>query len=64
MSGFEKSISTLEFERIREMLAALASTEGAKKLAHELVPETRIDKIRTLIKQTSDAKMMSQTMPF
>ena len=59
MPGFEKSIITLEFDRIREMLATLASTEGAKKMAHELVPETRTDRIRTLIKHTSDAKAMS-----
>ncbi len=56
MSGFEKSISTLEFDKIRELLAALAITDGAKELAMNLVPETRPDRIRTLLKNTTDAK--------
>lgn len=61
MSGFEKSIITLEFNRIREILASHASCDGAKKMALELMPETRPDKVRMLLKNTTDAKNMSAT---
>ncbi len=61
MSGFDKSIITLEFNRIREMLAHHASCEGAKQMALELVPETRLDRVRQNLKYTSDAKSMSAT---
>ncbi len=61
MSGFEKSIKTLEFDKIRDMLVSLALTQGAKDLAYNLVPETRIEKIKLLQKQTTDAKRMSAT---
>lgn len=59
MPGFEKSISTLEFDKIRELLAAKAMTDGAKHMALTLVPETRPDRIRILQKNTSDAKALS-----
>ncbi|MBQ4137334.1 MAG: endonuclease MutS2 [Clostridia bacterium] len=59
MSGFDRSILTLEFDKVREMLCACAMTEGAKELARTLEPETRIDRIRKLLKQTSDAKSVS-----
>ncbi len=61
MSGFVKSIKTLEFNKVRDMLVSLALTDGAKELARELVPETRLDKIKLLQAQTSDAKRMSAT---
>ncbi len=61
MSGFEKSIKTLEFDKIRDMLVSLALTQGAKEIARKLVPETRIEKIKLLQQQTSDAKRMSAT---
>lgn len=59
MSGFEKSIKTLEFEKIRELLALQAVTEGAKQMALSLVPETGPDRIRTLLKNTTDAKNLA-----
>ncbi len=61
MSGFDKSINTLEFNKVRDMLVSIALTEGAKELARKLVPETRVDKIKLLQTQTSDAKRMSAT---
>ncbi|MBQ7822527.1 MAG: endonuclease MutS2 [Clostridia bacterium] len=59
MPGFERSITTLEFDKVRELLSHHAMTEGAKGMALKLEPETRIDKIRILQKQTSDAKNVS-----
>lgn len=61
MSGFDRSILTLEFDKVREMLCACAMTEGAKEMARALVPETRTDRIRKLLRQTSDAKNVSAT---
>ena len=38
MLNLEKSVRILEFDKIREMLASLASTKGAKVRAHSLTP--------------------------
>ena len=38
MMEFTKAITTLEFDKITEMLASLAPTEGAKAMARSLVP--------------------------
>lgn len=59
MQGFERSVTTLEFDKIRELLCEKAVCDGAKKMALELVPETRADRVRTMLKNTSDAKAVS-----
>ena len=40
MTNFNKAIRTLEFDKVSEMLADCARTEGAKLLARTLTPET------------------------
>ncbi len=53
MSDFKKAIKTLEFNKIRELLAECAATEGAKETALSLMPES--DTIRIKRKQAETA---------
>ncbi len=59
MNDFNKAINTLEFNKITEMLAALAPTEGAKAMARRLVPSGDIAEITKQMRQTTDAKNMT-----
>ena len=56
--SFEKAIRTLEFDKIREMLAAVCPTEGAKKLAMALCPSRAILTVRRMLAHTDAAKSM------
>ena len=42
MPEYTKAIKTLEFNKIREMLAAVAPTEGARKLALAVEPTSEV----------------------
>ena len=53
-----KALYTLEFDKILEMLADVAQTEGAKEMARALVPSSDIDKVRKKLDHTSDAKLL------
>ena len=59
--NFERAISTLEFDKIREMLAAVCPTEGSKALAKELRPSRGIGTVRRMLEQTDAAKNMQIT---
>ena len=59
MNDFTKAISTLEFEKITDMLSALAPTEGAKQLARTLVPSGDLVTVMKRLRETTDAKNMS-----
>ena len=52
---FEKARKTLQFDRILEMLAECATTEGAKKQCLETEPYDSIAKITALQNETADA---------
>lgn len=54
----EKTLKTLEFDKIREMLAECAPTEGAKKRALALSPVFDYDKIIDRQSKTDDAKRL------
>ena len=56
--SFEKAIRTLEFDKIRETLAAVCPTEGAKKLAMALCPSRAILTVRRMLAHTDAAKSM------
>lgn len=43
MNGFEKSIKTLEFDKIRNIVAGLAGTEGAAERLNNLSPSTDLE---------------------
>ena len=54
----QKAIYILEFNKIREMLAELAHTEGAKELALKLMPSSDIVKVQKMQQRTTDAKKL------
>ena len=53
-----KSVKTLELDKILEMLANCASTDGGKKLALSLRPETDIFRVRKLQQETEAARYL------
>lgn len=59
--NFERAIVTLEFDKIREMLASVCPTEGSKALARELRPSRGIGTVRRMLEQTDAAKNMQIT---
>ena len=59
--NFERAIGTLEFDKIREMLAAVCPTEGAKALARALRPSRAIATVRRMLAETDAAKAMQIT---
>ena len=58
MSHFRKAIKTLEFDKITDMLASCASTEGAKRLAKELFPESELVRVKKLQSETAAARYL------
>ncbi len=55
----EKYLYTLEFNKIRELLAAKALTEGAKEMALSLMPSVDEDEVKLLQRRTADAKRLA-----
>ncbi|MBR5365237.1 MAG: endonuclease MutS2 [Clostridia bacterium] len=53
-----KALYTLEFDKILEMLATHAQTEGAAEMARRLTPTSDIDKVRLRLSHTTDAKTL------
>lgn len=58
MKFCEKTLISLEYDKIREMLANMAPTEGAKQMVLELEPFDDIDIIVRRQKFTTDAKSL------
>ncbi|MDD6094481.1 MAG: endonuclease MutS2 [Clostridia bacterium] len=54
-----KNLKKLEFDKIREMLAKHAATEGAKELALSLMPSDDIDIVVRNQNRTEDAKRLA-----
>lgn len=50
-----KSLSTLEYNKIISRLVSFACSDGAKQILHKLEPMTDIDKINTALDHTNDA---------
>ena len=59
--NFERAIVTLEFDKIKEMLAAVCPTEGAKELARAVRPSRAIGTVRRMLAETDAAKNMQIT---
>lgn len=53
-----KNIKTLEFDKIREMLADCASTEGAKQYALSLTPSVYPEEILRRLRKTTDSRRL------
>ncbi|MBQ7375810.1 MAG: endonuclease MutS2 [Clostridia bacterium] len=61
MNITEKTLTTLEFDKIREMLAAHCSTEGAAAMALSLCPDDRREIIERKLRRTTDARKLIDT---
>lgn len=59
MSFSTKTITALEFDKIRAMLAACAPTEGAAELALCVMPETDPETVRRRLSRTTDARRLT-----
>lgn len=59
MNFSEKTCSTLEFDKIRVLLAECAPTEGARSLAERLSPSGDITEVLRRLRRTSDAKRLA-----
>ncbi|MBO4354457.1 MAG: hypothetical protein J5860_05885, partial [Clostridia bacterium] len=53
--SIEKAIKTLEFDKIRERLAELCPTEGAKEIARALSPSKGVATVRRILAETDAA---------
>ena len=58
MNITEKTLCTLEFDKIREMLAGVCSTEGAAAMALCLYPDDRAEIISRKLLRTTDARRL------
>lgn len=59
MNDFSKAIQTLEFNKITDLLAALAPTQGAKALCYALLPSGDLAEVERRLRLTTDAKAMT-----
>lgn len=59
MYNIEKAIKTLEFDKVREMLAALAPIESAAQMALSLMPDPDIEVVLRRQRCTTDAKKLA-----
>ena len=58
MKNFKRALKTLEYDKILQMLADRAPTEGAREMALALTPENDPDRIIRMQRQTTEAKAM------
>ena len=58
MSFSEKTMHSLEFDKIRELLATFAPTEGSKAMARMLMPCEDIEAVLKRQRRTTDAKRL------
>ena len=56
----DRNLYTLEFDKVREMLATCAATDGAREMARTLVPLLRDDReaVSERLKRTTDARRL------
>ena len=59
MSFSDKTLTTLEFDKICDLLASCAATEGAKELCHRLLPSDDAVEIARRLERTTDARRLS-----
>ena len=59
MNNFDKASKILEFDKILSMLSACALTDGAKKKALTLIPDTDIGRIRKRLLEVDEAKRLA-----
>ncbi len=60
MSFSEKTLTTLEFDKIRYMLAECAATEGAKDMALCMMPSGDVPSVLRRLHRTTDARRLCE----
>ncbi len=55
----EKTLTTLEFDKIRTMLAEACPTSGAAEMARMLLPAEHADHVKRRLRRTTDARRLS-----
>ena len=58
MSFSDKTITTLEFDKICAMLADCAATDGARELAMRLMPSSDVVEVLRRLRRTTDARRL------
>ncbi len=58
MENNEKNIQTLEFDKVRQLLAECAATEGAKECALTLAPSVYPEEILRRLRRTTDSRRL------
>ena len=61
MNFTQKTLSTLEFDKICEMLADCAPTEGARAMARRLTPTSEVTEVLRRQRRTTDARRLLET---
>ncbi len=59
MANFTKALTTLEYNKILDMLAEVSPTDGAREMALRLTPTDDLVRIKRLQSQTTDAKQLA-----
>lgn len=59
----DRTLRTLEFDKIVGRLEEHTSFSGGRDLANALRPATRVDDVRELLDQTSEARLLLETKP-
>ena len=57
-NDYSRAVSVLEYDVVAGLLAECAPTEGSKRLAENIYPESNLTRVRRLLLQTSDAKAL------
>lgn len=57
-TDYQRAIVTLEYDKITQLLADCAPTEGAADIAKRLYPDSNISRICASLRNTSDAKTL------
>jgi DNA mismatch repair protein MutS2 len=59
MNITEKTLTTLEFDKIRAILASVCPTKGSAEMAYALTPYDRVDQIKRAQRRTTDARRLT-----
>ena len=63
MIASEKVLTKLEYDKIREKLAAHCMLPAAKEIARNLVPESDLRRVRAILRETDEARILLRINP-
>ncbi len=56
--GFEKAVSSLEFDKIIQQLIECTTVEGSREMLSGIRPSVSVENVRYMLRQTTEAKQM------